>query len=336
MCASSCTGHDAAMGKLIDGRWTNHWVQTSDKGDFVREETKFHGTVTADGSSGLRAEAGRYHLYVSLACPWAHRTLVARRLKRLEDAISVSVVHPHMGDDGWEFGDFPGATPDAIHGARYLYEIYTKAKPDYTGRVTVPVLWDKQEQTIVCNESRLILRMLAREFDAFGDARVELCPSDQQTAIDAQIDALYGPVNNGVYRAGFAVKQSAYEAAVHELFAALDAYEERLSKQRFLLGSQLTEADICFFTTLLRFDPVYHYHFKCNVKRLHDYPALIGYLRDIYQTPGIAETCNIEHIKHHYFTSHPTVNPTRIIPVGPELGLLTPHGRERLGEKSEA
>jgi putative glutathione S-transferase len=319
------------MGKLTDGHWTNEWYKSSDKGEFVREETKFRGTVTADGSSGFRAEAGRYHLYVSLACPWAHRTLVTRALKGLEDVISVSVVHPHMGDDGWEFGEYPGATADPIHGARYLHEVYTQAKSDYTGRVTVPVLWDKQTGTIVCNESRLVMRMLDHEFDAFAKAKLDLCPGEMRERVEAEIDALYSPVNNGVYRAGFAVKQGAYEKAVSELFAALDGYEARLEQQRFLLGPGLTEADICLFTTLLRFDPVYHFHFKCNVKRLRDYPALWGYLRDIYQTPGVASTCNLDHIKHHYYTSHPNVNPTRIVPVGPTLDLDVPHGRQVLG-----
>jgi len=318
------------MGKLIEGQWSTDWYKSDEKGHFVREETKFRGAVSADGASGFPAEAGRYHLYVSLACPWAHRTLVARALKQLEAAISISIVHPHMGDNGWEFGEFPGASADSLHGARYLYEVYTRAKPDYSGRVTVPVLWDKQTEAIVCNESRLILRMLSRGFEQFAGAHIDLCPAAQEQAIDAQIDALYGPVNNGVYRAGFAVKQSAYEDGVRELFAALDGYEARLAKQRFLLGAQLTEADICFFTTLLRFDPVYHYHFKCNLRRLSDYPALFGYLRDVYQTPGVAETCNLEHIKHHYFTSHPNVNPTRIVPVGPLLDLSARHDRERL------
>ena len=319
------------MGKLIDGQWSNDWYTPDDKGHFVREETKFRGAVSADGSSGFRAEPGRYHLYVSLACPWAHRTLVARALLRLENAISISVVHPHMGDNGWDFAEFPGAIADPLHDARYLYEVYTRAKADYSGRVTVPVLWDTRTETIVCNESRLILRMLSREFAQFAGARSELCPEGQKSAIDGAIDALYAPVNNGVYRAGFAVKQGAYETAVRELFTALDGYEVQLEKQRFLLGPQLTEADICFFTTLLRFDPVYHYHFKCNLRRLSDYPALFGYLRDLYQTPGVAETCNLEHIKHHYFTSHPNVNPTRIVPLGPEVDLTARHDRERLG-----
>jgi putative glutathione S-transferase len=319
------------MGKLIDGQWRNHGYEPDDKGHFVREETKFHAAVTADGSSGFRAEVGRYHLYVSFACPWAHRTLVARSLKRLETAISISVVHPHMGENGWEFGVFPGAIADPLYGSRYLHEIYVRAKADYNGRVTVPVLWDKQTETIVCNDSRSILRMLSREFEQFAGADFELCPEAQEAAIDAELDALYAPVNNGVYRAGFAVKQGAYETSVHELFSALDAYETRLEKQRFLLGAQLTEADICFFTTLLRFDPVYHYHFKCNLRRLSDYPALFAYLRDVYQTPGVAETCNLEHIKHHYFTSHPNVNPIGIVPVGPLLDLSAAHDRARLG-----
>jgi putative glutathione S-transferase len=290
------------MGKLVDGKWSNEWYKASAKGDFVRDETQFRNTLSADGASGFEAEAGRYHLYVSLACPWAHRTLIARELKGLHDAIGVSVVHPHMGEQGWEFGEFPGATPDLLHGAKYLYEIYTRAKSDYSGRVTVPVLWDRN-----------------------GSA--DLCPRELTAAVDAEIDALYAPVNNGVYRAGFAVQQSAYESATRELFSALDGYEARLEKQRYLLGSALTEADICLFTTLLRFDPVYHYHFKCNLRRIADYPALSGYVRDIYQTPGVAETCNFEHIKHHYFTSHPTINPNKIIPLGPVLDLLAPHGR---------
>jgi putative glutathione S-transferase len=318
------------MGKLIDGQWSTDWYKSDDKGHFVRDETKFRHTLSADGSSGFRAEPGRYHLYVSLACPWAHRTLVVRALKQLQSAISISIVHPHMGDNGWEFAEFPGAIGDSLHGARYLYEVYTRAKADYSGRVTVPVLWDKQTGAIVCNESRLILRMLSREFEQFAGAHIDLCPAELEPAIDAEIDALYAPVNNGVYRAGFAVKQAAYEDAVRELFATLDGYEARLERQRFLLGAQLTEADICFFTTLLRFDPVYHYHFKCNLRRLSDYPALFGYLRDMYQTPGVAETCNLEHIKHHYFTSHPNVNPTRIVPVGPLLDLDAKHDREQL------
>lgn len=318
------------MGKLVEGVWTNEWYTADERGHFVRDETRFHNTVMANGSNGFAAEPKRYHLYVSLACPWAHRTLLGRRLKRLESAISISIVHPHMGENGWELREYPGAIPDTVNGVKYLYEIYTKAKKDYTGRVTVPVLWDKQQETIVCNDSRMILRMLTREFEEFSDRSHDLCPRDLEAAIDAEIDALYQPINNGVYRAGFATKQSAYEEAVRELFAALDGYEDRLRRQRFLLGSRFTEADICLFTTLLRFDPVYYFHFKCNVRRVLDYPALFAYLRDIYQMPGVAELCNFDHIKHHYFTSHPRVNPNGIVPLGPLVDLMAPHQRGRL------
>jgi len=318
------------MGKLVDGVWVNEWYDSDEAGHFVRDETRFHNTVLAGGSNGFAAEPQRYHLYVSLACPWAHRALLGRRLKRLESVISLSVVHPHMGENGWEFAEYHGSSPDTVNGARYLHEIYTKAKKDYSGRVTVPVLWDKQQETIVCNDSRMILRMLTREFEAFADRSKDLCPRDLEDAVDREIDALYGPVNNGVYRAGFASKQSAYEDAVHELFTALDGYEDRLRRQRYLLGSRFTEADICFFTTLLRFDAVYHYHFKCNVRRLLDYPALFAYLRDIYQLPGVAELCDFDHIKRHYFTSHPRVNPNGIVPVGPLVDLMAPHQRGRL------
>jgi glutathionyl-hydroquinone reductase len=318
------------MGKLVDGIWINEWYGSDARGHFVRDETRFHNTVMASGESGFSAEAGRYHLYVSLACPWAHRVLIGRRLKRLESAISLSITHPHMGENGWELGPYPGSLPDSVNGAKFLHEIYTKAKKDYTGRVTVPVLWDKQAGTIVCNDSRMILRMLSREFERFADRSKDLCPRELEAAIDREIDALYGPVNNGVYRAGFATTQQAHEEAVRELFAALDGYEDRLRRQRYLLGTRFTEADICFFTTLLRFDPVYHFHFKCNLRRILDYPALFAYLRDIYQLPGIAELCNFDHIKRHYYTSHPHLNPTGIIPVGPVIDLMSPHQRARL------
>jgi glutathionyl-hydroquinone reductase len=316
---------------MVSGEWTTAWYEPDAEGRFRREATRFHAQVSADGSTGFRAEAGRYHLYVSLACPWAHRTLIARKLKKLEAAISVSIVDPFMGDDGWWFSDAPGAIPDSVNGARFLWEIYLKSTPGYTGRVTVPVLWDKQTQSIVNNESRQILRMLDREFDALGDASVSLCPEPLRESIDRELDALYEPVNNGVYRAGFASTQKAYEEAVTELFQALDGYERRLSSQRYLLGPLLTEADICLFTTLLRFEPVYHYHFKCNLRRLRDYENLWGFVRDVHQLPGVRETCNIDHIKQHYFRSHPTVNPTRIVPKGPLLDFDQPHQRARLG-----
>jgi putative glutathione S-transferase len=316
------------MGKLVKGIWVNEWYGSDEKGRFVRDETQFHQTILADGSSGHPAESGRYHLYVSLACPWAHRTLLARSLKGLEKVISLSIVHPHMGENGWELSEYPGATPDLVNRARYLHEVYTKAKPDYTGRVTVPVLWDKERQTIVCNDSRMVLRMLSRELELFAEHEIDLCPSELEADIDREIDALYGPVNNGVYRAGFATSQDAYEEAVRELFHALDAYERRLSSKRFLLGDRFTEADICFFTTLLRFDAVYYGHFKCNLRRIADYPALYAYLRDIYQMPGVADLCNFDHIKRHYYTSHPHINPQGLIPLGPEQELSDPARRE--------
>jgi putative glutathione S-transferase len=319
------------MGRLVQGEWRNEWYEADEEGRFVRDQTAFRDWVRADGSSRFPAEAGRYHLYVSLACPWATRALIIRRLKRLESAISLSIVHPHMGERGWEFRAAPGTLPDTVNGARYLYEIYLKARPDYTGRVTVPVLWDKQTASIVNNESRNVLRMLDRELDAFGDASVSYCPPALEAEIDREIDAMYAPVNNGVYSAGFAVSQRAYDEAVGKLFGALDVYEQRLAQQRYLLGGRLNEADICLFTTLLRFDVVYHYHFKCNQRRLRDYPNLWGYLRDLYQLPGMAELCDFWHIKHHYFTSHPTINPTRIVPIGPHIDLTEPHDRARLG-----
>lgn len=318
------------MGKLVQGRWVDEWYGKDTKGHFVRDDTQFADRISADGSTGYPAAAGRYHLYVSLACPWAHRTLIARKLKGLEDAISVTIVHPHMGEQGWEHRDYPGATPDSINHTRYLHEVYTRAEPEYTGRVTVPVLWDKQRGRIVCNDSRLILRMLSRELDAFARRDFDLCPPELRAAIDRTLDEIYTPVNNGVYRAGFATTQEAYEEATAQLFHALDELEQRLASQRFLLGSRCTEADICLFTTLLRFDAVYHYHFKCNLRRIADYPALSGFLRDVFQLPGVSETCNLDHIKRHYFTSHPHINPSSIIPVGPLQDFRAPHGRAEL------
>jgi glutathionyl-hydroquinone reductase len=318
------------MGRLVDGQWTTEWYTPDQEGRFVRGSTVFHDRVTKGGSPRFPAEAGRYHLYVSYACPWAHRTLILRALRRLDDAISISVVDPYMGPDGWAFSSRPECLPD-IGGARFLRDVYLRAKPDYTGRVTVPILWDKKEGTIVNNESREILRMLDVELADLGDPSVTLCPDGQREAIDRAIEALYTPVNNGVYRAGFATSQKAYEEAVTELFDALDGWERLLSGQRYLCGDRLTEADLCFFTTLLRFDAVYHGHFKCNLGRIVDYPSLWGYLRDIYQTPRVAETCRLDHIKEHYYRSHSGINPTGIVPKGPVLTLDEPHGRERLG-----
>ena len=315
------------LGMLVDGKWITEREQEDKQGKFQRPSTTFRNRITADGSSGFGAEGDRYHLYVSLACPWAHRTLIMRQLKGLSDAISVSIVNPEMGDNSWEFSEGEGCIPDTVNHSRYLWELYTKVEPDYTGRVTVPVLWDKQKGTIVNNESREIIRMLDTEFGEIAKPDVDLYPKPLQQKIDEAIDAIYQPINNGVYRAGFATTQEAYEEAVTELFENLDHWETVLEKQRYLCGDRLTEADICMFTTLLRFDAVYYVHFKCNLHRIVDYPNLWGYLRDLYQHPGVKETCNLDHIKRHYYKSHPKVNPTRIVPKGPIIDFETPHTR---------
>ncbi len=319
------------MGLLVDGVWRDQWYDTASTGGrFERKESAFRNWVTADGApgpsgeGGFAGEAGRYHLYVSLACPWAHRTLIVRALKGLEEAVTVSVVDPLMGAEGWVFGDSPGATPDPIHGARRLYEVYLRADPHYTGRVTVPVLWDRRRETIVSNESAEILRMLN---DAFGGSGPDLRPADLHAEIDAVNARVYDRVNNGVYKAGFATTQGAYEEAFQALFAELDALEARLGAGRYLCGGRLTEADIRLFTTLVRFDAVYVGHFKCNRQRIADYPNLSNYLRDLYALPGVAGTVNLTHIKRHYYESHKTINPTGIVPLGPELDLAAPNDR---------
>jgi putative glutathione S-transferase len=320
------------MGLLIDGVWKDEWYDTAKTGGrFVRGDSAFRDRVTADGSSGFAAEPGRYHLYVSLACPWAHRTLIFRRLKGLEDAISLSIVDPHMGRDGWTFSDGPGCIPDTVNGARHLHEIYTLAKPAYSGRVTVPVLWDRQRRTIVNNESAEIIRMLNTEFDAFGDASRDFYPAELRAEIDQLNALIYPKVNNGVYRCGFATTQEAYEEAFAELFETLATLDVRLASRRFLLGERLTEADWRLFTTLLRFDAVYFGHFKCNLRRIADHASLSAYLRDLYQVPGVAGTVDFTHIKRHYYGSHRTINPTGIVPVGPEQDLGLPHHRAALG-----
>jgi putative glutathione S-transferase len=324
------------MGLLVDGVWKDRWYDTkSTGGRFERAEAPWRDFVTAGGkpapgrTRGFRAEPGRYHLYVSLACPWAHRTLIFRKLKKLEDVISVSVVHHFMGENGWTFRIEEGATGDTLYGLDYLHQIYTRADPHYSGRATVPVLWDKKEETIVNNESSEIIRMLNSAFDEWGDRSLDFYPVPLRAQIDAMNALVYPAINNGVYRAGFATTQEAYEEAFDTLFAALDGIEERLSRQRYLVGDRLTEADWRLFTTLARFDPVYVGHFKCNRQRIADYPNLSNYLRDLYQTPGVAGTVNLYHIKHHYYESHPTVNPTRIVPKGPELDYAAPHDRDR-------
>ncbi|MEB3356368.1 MAG: glutathione S-transferase family protein [Synechococcales bacterium] len=322
------------MGLLIDGVWHDQWYDTkSTGGRFIRQESQFRNWVTADGSpgpsgeGGFKAEAGRYHLYVSYACPWAHRTLIFRALKGLEEMISLSVVDWFMGDRGWTFESAPGVIPDPIHNAQYLYEVYTQVNPEYTGRVTVPVLWDRQRQTIVNNESAEIIRMFNSAFDGIGAAPGDYYPEDLRDEIHALNDRIYDTVNNGVYKAGFATTQDAYEEAVKPLFDSLDWLEGILSQKRYLTGDRPTEADWRLFTTLVRFDAVYVGHFKCNLRRIVDYPHLWAYVRDLYQTPGVAETVNFQHIKGHYYQSHGTINPTGVVPLGPEIDFLEPHGR---------
>lgn len=316
------------MGLLIDGVWHDQWYDTrSTGGRFVRQDSAFRGRPAADGSSSFAPESGRYHLYVSLACPWAHRTLIYRVLKGLEDHISVSVVNPLMLENGWTFDDAPGVIRDPVFGAAFMHEIYTHAQSDYTGRVTVPVLWDRKAGSIVNNESSEIIRILDREFDAVGTKGPIFYPPKLESEIDDINTFIYERINNGVYRAGFATTQEAYEEAVNALFAALDEIERRLGRNHYLLGDRLTEADWRLFTTMVRFDPVYVGHFKCNLRRLVDCPNLWGWTRELYQIPGVAGTVDFGHIKDHYFRSHPTINPTGVVPAGPEIDFDKPHGR---------
>lgn len=324
------------MGLLVDGKWLDRGYDTKNSGGkFERSQSQWRDWIAADGkpaegrARGFKAEPGRYHLYVSLACPWAHRTLIFRVLKKLEQVISVSVAHHLMLENGWTFLAEDGATGDTLYGLDFLHQIYTKADPAYSGRVTVPVLWDRKEQTIVSNESAEIIRMLNSAFDEWGDATVDFYPQSLRGQIEAVNAEVYGAVNNGVYRAGFATTQAAYEEAFGDLFAALDTLETRLSRQRYLVGDRITEADWRLFTTLVRFDPVYVGHFKCNLRRVADYPNLSNYLRDLYQVPGVAGTVDMHHIKAHYYASHRNINPTGIIPVGPEVDHLAPHDRNR-------
>ena len=326
------------MGLLQEGKWVDQWYDTkSSGGRFVRKAPQFRNWITADGSpgpsgeGGFQAEAGRYHLYVSHACPWAHRTMIFRCLKGLEDMISVSVVHWYMAENGWTFQEGEGVIADSINNSQFMYQVYTSAKPDYSGRVTVPVLWDKQSNTIVSNESPEIIRMFNSAFDGIGATPGDFYPEPLRDEIDALNDRIYDTVNNGVYKSGFATTQEAYEEAVGPLFETLDWLEERLKSQRYLTGPAITEADWRLFTTLVRFDPVYVGHFKCNIRRIADYPNLSGYVRDLYQQPGVAETVHMDHIKSHYYASHESVNPTRIVPVGPNVDFSAPHNRADLG-----
>ena len=305
-------------------------------GEFIRSESGFRNWVTKDGAAGptgeagFPAELGRYHLYVSFACPWAHRTLIFRALKGLEDAISVSVVHPLMPAESWMFGEYPSATEDHVNKAEYLLENYLTADPHFSGLVTVPVLWDKKRQTIVNNESSEIIRMLNASFDAFVNADLDLYPQELRKEIDEINDVVYNNVNNGVYRCGFAKTQQAYDSAYDNLFNAMDEIEERLSKHRYLVGNRITEADWRLFTTLVRFDAVYYNHFKTNKKRLIEYPNLWAYTRELYQISGVADTVNMDHIKYHYFGSHRSINPAGIVPNGPEIDFMQTHGRESI------
>jgi putative glutathione S-transferase len=326
------------MGKLVDGRWETGWYDTkSSGGKFERTTTAYRNWITADGSAGpsgeggFKAEAGRYHLYVSYACPWAHRALIFRTLKDLDDLITVDVVHPDMLEDGWSFdSDFPGATGDRLLGKSFLRDVYTESDPKASGRVTVPILWDKTQGTIVSNESAEIIRMFNSAFNGLTGNRLDFWPEALREDIEPVNDRIYNTVNNGVYKAGFATTQAAYEEAVYPLFDTLDWLEERLADKRYLMGDRVTEADWRLFTTLIRFDTVYHGHFKCNRNRIVDFPNLWAYTRELYQWPGVAETVRLDHIARHYYYSHETVNPHRVVPMGPELALSEPHGRDHL------
>ena len=326
------------MGLLVDGTWVDQWYETeSNQGAFKRQESLFRDWITADGSpgpagnGGFKAEAGRYHLYVSLACPWAHRTLIFRQLKGLEDVISVSVVEPLMLEEGWTFST---AYPDHLYGLDTMHQIYSKAQPGLTSRVTVPVLWDKQRQTIVSNESAEIIRMLNSAFNEITGNTDDYYPADLRADIDALNDWIYPTINNGVYRAGFATTQEAYAEAYQDLFAALDDIELRLSTRRYLTGEHITEADWRLFTTLLRFDAVYFGHFKTNRQRIEDYDNISAYVRDLFQQPGIAATVDIPYIKQHYYGSHKTINPTGVVPLGQEIDFSRPHNRAELTQQN--
>jgi glutathionyl-hydroquinone reductase len=323
------------MGMLVDGTWQTGWIDTrSTGGTFQRRNASFRNWITPDGSpgptgtGGFAAEPARYHLYVSLACPWAHRTLIFRALKGLADHIGISIVHPDMLTDGWTFAtDFPGSTGDTLFHLPFLRDVYLKADPGISTRVTVPVLWDTKTQTIVSNESSEIIRMFNSAFDGLTGNTADYWPADLRDAMEPVNARIYDTVNNGVYKAGFATTQAAYDAAVHPLFDSLDWLESHLSANRYLMGDRLTEADWRLFTTLIRFDPVYHLHFKCNRRRIVDYPNLWAYTRELYQWPGVAGTVDFNHIVRHYHFSHETINPHRIIPINPVIDYSEPHGR---------
>jgi putative glutathione S-transferase len=317
------------MGLLIKGSWHDQWYDTnSTGGEFVRTDAQFRNTISNGADADFPAEADRYHLFVSLACPWAHRTLILRKLKQLEHVIGVSIVAPEMLEHGWVLSD--DGDPSPIPDIEYLHQVYSTAQPDYSGRVTVPVLWDRKTQTIVNNESSEIVRMLNSAFDEFTDVQTDFYPAPLRSEIDEVNELVYDKINNGVYKAGFATTQKAYERHVHKLFAALDQLEERLGTRRYLVGDQISEADWRLFTTLIRFDSVYYGHFKTNFRQIESYPNLSNYLRDLYQQPGVAETVDFRHIKVHYYYSHDMINPTRVVPAGPVIDYGAPHDRERL------
>ncbi|WP_444925916.1 glutathione S-transferase family protein [Microbulbifer sp. TRSA002] len=322
------------MGLLVNGQWHDQWYDTENSGgSFKREAAQLRNWVTADGSagpsgdSGFKAESGRYHLYVSLACPWAHRTLIFRKLKKLEEHIDVSVVSPDMLDQGWSFNVDEGSSGDTLFSYQFMHQVYTRNKSDYSGRVTVPVLWDKQKNCIVSNESSEIIRMFNSAFNTITGDTQDFFPEEKQQDIDTINQLVYENINNGVYRCGFATTQEAYESAYYNLFSALDQVEKILGEQRYLVGTEITEADWRLFTTLIRFDAVYHGHFKCNRQRLEDFPNLRNYVRELYQWPKVAETVNFHHIKRHYYFSHTSINPTQVVPVGPEIDYNSSHNR---------
>lgn len=326
-----------ALGQLVNGKWTTNWTEHNESGQFKRMPTQFHNWITAEGPSEFLAEPGRYHLYVSLGCPWAHRTAVLWKLKGLEAVIDLSIVDPVISEQGWKFSDQPGCIPDSVYEADYLWQIYVQASPNYTGRVTVPVLWDKQTQTIVSNESRHIIQMLNSAFDAFAACpEANFYPESLRQQIEQIQDAIYQPINNGVYRSGFAASQPAYEQAVTELFAALDSWEAVLEHQRYLCGDRITLADWCLFPTLFRFDLAYHGIFKCNLKRLVDYPNLWNYLRDLYQQPGVKDVCRADHVQKLYYAGLPEINPSRVVPIGPAIDFELPHNRDRFDDVRQA
>ena len=319
------------MGLLVDGKWVDQWYDTkSTGGRFKRKASAFRDWIRADGSTAFAPESGRYHLYVSYACPWAHRTLIYRRLKGLEDHISVSVVNPIMLEHGWTFEPGDGVVPDPIHSAEFLHQVYTAAKADYSGRVTVPVLWDRQHATIVSNESAEIIRMFDQEFGGLTGQPAAYRPADLVDEIDTLNDRIYTGFNNGVYKAGFATSQAVYMEEVGRLFEVLDEMEERLGTRRYLTGNRVTEADWRFLPTLLRFDPVYVGHFKCNLRRIVDYPNIQNYMLDLVQQYGLIDTFNLDHVKRHYYVSHTSINPTQVVPEGPVIDLIAPHDRDRL------